>query len=246
MKNTTIQGQPLTYIIERTKGRKSVQFALLPNGTLQIKAPTQLKQVAIEKLLADKIDWIVKKQQEQAALARNPVNQELTLNAPVLYLGQSYHIIWHVSERDQVYIDGDHLIIQYKPSPSHSTDVTVIGNLLFHWYVEQARSTLSSRTFQWAQRIEVKPSKITIRDQKTRWGSCSSKGSLNYSWRIIMAPSAVIDYLVVHELCHLREPNHSSAFWELVQHYLPDYAEQRKWLAKNGLLLMRLKVISQK
>lgn len=76
--------------------------------------------------------------------------------------------------------------------------------------------------------------KITIRDQKTRWGSCSSKGTLSFSFRLMMAPPRVLDYVVVHELCHLTHMNHSKDFWNMVASILPDYKEHRKWLKENG------------
>ncbi len=75
---------------------------------------------------------------------------------------------------------------------------------------------------------------ITIRDQKTRWGSCSSKGTLSFSWRLMLAPPRVLDYVVLHEICHLKEMNHSAAFWNLVGSVMPDYKEYRKWLRDHG------------
>ena len=76
--------------------------------------------------------------------------------------------------------------------------------------------------------------RITIRDQKTRWGSCSAKGTLSFNWRLMLAPPAVLDYVVVHELCHLTHMNHSNAFWELVESDCPDYRAHRKWLKEHG------------
>lgn len=76
--------------------------------------------------------------------------------------------------------------------------------------------------------------RITIRDQKTRWGSCSSKGTLSFNWRLMLAPPAVLDYVVVHELCHLMHMNHSKAFWNAVEEIMPDYKIHRKWLKENG------------
>lgn len=77
-------------------------------------------------------------------------------------------------------------------------------------------------------------SRITIRDQKTRWGSCSSKGTLSFNWRLMLAPPAVLDYVVVHELCHLTHMNHSKDFWRCVEWILPNYKEQKKWLKEHG------------
>ena len=85
-----------------------------------------------------------------------------------------------------------------------------------------------------AQRLGVAFQRIAIRDQRTRWGSCSSRGTLSFNWRLVLAPLAVAEYVVVHELCHLREPNHSPRFWQLVAAARPGYREQRRWLADHG------------
>jgi predicted metal-dependent hydrolase len=85
-----------------------------------------------------------------------------------------------------------------------------------------------------APALGVTYAQVQIRDQRTRWGSCSSRGTLSFNWRLALAPLEVLDYVVVHELCHLREPNHSSRFWRLVASRRPDWRRQRDWLAVNG------------
>lgn len=78
------------------------------------------------------------------------------------------------------------------------------------------------------------PARVTIREQKTRWGSCSRKGNLNFNWKLIRAPQEALDYVVVHELCHLYEFNHSPGFWRMVESVLPDYEQWKRWLAQHG------------
>ena len=85
-----------------------------------------------------------------------------------------------------------------------------------------------------APRIGVKPTRIQIRDQRSRWGSCSTRGTLSFNWRLVLAPFDVLDYVVVHELCHLREANHSLRFWGLVEQRRPDWRAQRDWLHEHG------------
>lgn len=101
-------------------------------------------------------------------------------------------------------------------------------------YREAAREYFPKRVSYFAYVLNVSYGKITIRDQKTRWGSCSSKGNLSFNWRLILAPPNVLDYVVVHELCHRKEMNHSPRFWALVESVMPDYKEHRKWLKENG------------
>lgn len=104
---------------------------------------------------------------------------------------------------------------------------------------DRAVCHIPKRVAYYAALIGVDYGRITIRNQKTRWGSCSSKGNLNFNCLLMLAPSEVIDYVVVHELCHRKEMNHSKAFWREVERILPDYRESEKWLKNRGILLMR-------
>lgn len=101
-------------------------------------------------------------------------------------------------------------------------------------YRDAAREYFPKRVSYFSHVLGVNYGKITIRDQKTRWGSCSSKGNLSFNWRLILAPPNVLDYVVVHELCHRKEMNHSQRFWALVESVMPEYREYRKWLKENG------------
>lgn len=101
-------------------------------------------------------------------------------------------------------------------------------------YIELARDIFTRKVSWYARIMGVTYGRIAIREQKTRWGSCSSKGNLNFNWRLIFAPPEVLDYVVVHELAHRREMNHSKAFYNIVESVLPDYKKSRRWLRENG------------
>lgn len=99
---------------------------------------------------------------------------------------------------------------------------------------EKARRVLTEKTDRFKKELDVEYKRIRIGDQKTRWGSCSSKGTISYSWRLILMPDEIQDYVVVHELCHLHEMNHSKKFWEWVGRIIPDYQRRRRWLKSHG------------
>ena len=111
------------------------------------------------------------------------------------------------------------------------------ASLFETWYKKQARTVLTERVEFFARECGFNVKKIRISSARTRWGSCSTKGTLSFTWRLVMAPLEVIDYVVVHELCHLKELNHSKVFWSQVGVILPDYKLRRKWLKDNGAVL---------
>ncbi len=113
-------------------------------------------------------------------------------------------------------------------------------NILLSWLKLEAKIILIKRVEELAKQFGFEYFRITIKDQSSVWGSCSSKKNLNFSWRLILAPVEVMDYVIIHELCHLAQMNHSRNFWALVEKYMPDYKAHRKWLDKNGKSLKML------
>lgn len=110
--------------------------------------------------------------------------------------------------------------------------------LLEEWYIRQAKKLLPEQVDYYAKRFNISYEKIRVKNQKSKWGSCSSKGGINLNWHIIMAPNQVIAYVIIHELAHLKHMNHSGAFWGTVEEYFPEYKQWRKWLRDNGRELM--------
>jgi predicted metal-dependent hydrolase len=110
---------------------------------------------------------------------------------------------------------------------------------LMDWLRNQAKADLSERTFHHAANLGCSAKRVTVRDQSTRWGSCSTTGTISYSWRLIFAPSEVLDYVAAHEVAHLREMNHGPRFWRLVRETMPGMQHARAWLKQNGAELHR-------
>ena len=121
-----------------------------------------------------------------------------------------------------------------KETQGESVESEYLTNEEIKKLADKALQYIPKRVSYYAKQIGVTYGKITIRNQKTRWGSCSSKGNLNFNCLLMLTPPEVIDYVVVHELCHRKEMNHSVAFWAEVEKVLPDYKEQVKWLKENG------------
>ncbi len=134
--------------------------------------------------------------------------------------------------RNTVDTDGQ-CIIEVSGAPEH------IERRINDWMKREARKALAMCCARHAETLGLKYSKLTVRDQSSRWGSCSSRGTLSFSWRLIMAPYPVLDYVAAHEVAHLAEMNHSDRFWRLVETAFPDMKSSRQWLRKNGSRLHR-------
>ena len=120
------------------------------------------------------------------------------------------------------------------PGLEEEKERELIKEMLTKWYKDSFGDIVRERIEKYSPELNVAPAKIFIKNQKTRWGSCSTKGNINLNWLLVMTPLEIIDYVIVHELSHLKVINHSQEFWTLVESILPDYKERRKWLKENG------------
>ena len=163
--------------------------------------------------------------------------RNLPAGHPMPFRGVNYPLeIRQSMNKPQVTITGGKLLVNfYQEHPTVPVQLPLVK-----WYRRQAQQYIMPRAAYWADEMGLTFNKIFIKDQDSRWGSCSSLKNLNFNWRIIMAPDGVIDYLLIHELAHLREMNHSPAFWQLVGRYDPDYQLHRQWLRDNGQALFLL------
>ena len=120
------------------------------------------------------------------------------------------------------------------PGLEEEKERELIKEMLTKWYKDSFGDIVRERIEKYSPELNVAPAKIFIKNQKTRWGSCSTKGNINLNWLLVMTPLEIIDYVIVHELSHLKVMNHSQEFWTLVESILTDYKERRKWLKENG------------
>ena len=168
-------------------------------------------------------DWL------RAQLGRQPEQEIVGLGSLVPVEGQMLQI--NPGPGRRVMAEGDSLLV---PGAAET-----VGTRLEAFLKTLARDRLAVASDRYAEMIGRSYSRITIRDTRSRWGSCTSQGGLMYSWRLIMAPVEVLDYVAAHEVAHLQEMNHSAAFWAVVQGLMPDYQTPRHWLRENGSELHR-------
>jgi len=240
MPQISINGSEISYQIKYSNRRRSVQIKITPAGGIEVAAPVRLPLKEIEYILRLRSAWITMQLARLAKLAANPLNSALEDGAQLLFLGEPRQLSVSFSpvKRARVSLAEGRLLVEL-PLECAENDGAALRDVLQKWYIRSARKLLAERTAYWAEKIAVRPQHISIRDQKTRWGSASQRGNVNYNWRIVMAPLATTDYLVVHELCHIKIANHSAVFWLLVSQFIPDYKRHRAWLRQHGALLTR-------
>ena len=211
--------------IIRTK-RKSIALIVEPDGRLVVRAPMRISDADIKHLVKQKERWIREKQKQVKDKSTQSKQKVYMDGEEFLYLGKSYQL--------KIVADLNPALVLSRKFYLSRRVLPKAGSVFTEWYREQARAVISERVKLYAARHGFKYRKIRVTSARTRWGSCSSMGNLNFTWRLVMAPPEVIDYVVVHELAHLRVNNHSKEFWKQVERIMPDYKQRLKWLKENG------------
>jgi len=207
--------------------RKSIAIIIQRDGKLVVRAPLRLSKAHIQDFILSKKDWILA-QQAKAASQQAPVHAFIS-GENFLFLGKTIPLEITDNSLRPLTLDSCFRL--------RRSDQPQAREIFIKWYKQQARQVFTNRVQFFAQQYAFNYSKIRLSSARTRWGSCNSKGSLSFTWRLVMAPMEIIDYVVIHELVHLKIQNHSSIFWKKVQEYLPDYKKRRAWLKEHGSLL---------
>jgi hypothetical protein len=204
--------------------RKSISLIVEPDARLVVRAPLRLPRAQIDAFVNSHADWIRSRQ----ALARKHYRppHQFAAGESFWYLGVQYPLL--IVEQKEPALS---LAEVFRLARSAQKRARAVFEA---WYRQQARRVLEARLAHYTQVTGLQHKKLRISSARTRWGSCSSRGTLSFPWRLVMAPPEVIDYVVVHELCHLAHPNHSPAFWARVAGILPEYKAQRAWLKKHA------------
>lgn len=236
----SLAGQEVTYSVSESRRARYPRFRIDAQKGLQVIIPAGMHVKNLDELFHRHQDWILKHLQRVAEMQTEQPQRQFISGESLPFLGEAHTLEVNLIPGETItYIARQEQTIQVRlqsdiPETHRSLAVRTV---LQNWYRDQAKFYISNRVHELATHFGFQVGKITIRNQKTRWGSCSSKGNLNFNWRLMMAPPDAIDYLIIHELCHLREPNHSPRFWALVATYCPDYQYWKRWLKENNAYL---------
>ena len=214
----------LPYTVRRSSRARRVRVSVDPRAGVEVVLPARAPARAAAAAVAELRPWI-----ERRLLEADVVRAHLEARGDTVpYLGVRLRLVPQAG-RSRVHRRGDELLVPAGPSRAEAIE---------RWYRRAARGEIAPRTDRSAAAIGRAYRSLTIRGQRTRWGSCSSTGALSFNWRLLLAPEGVLDYVVWHEACHLAVMDHSPRFWALVERHVPGYREPRAWLRRHGATLV--------
>lgn len=208
-------------------------------GEVSLSAPMGLCEQELHRWLAQKRDWVQAKLQQQQLHADEVPVRSYSSGDTVIYLGREYPLQVCSAGRSSVsFSDEAGFVVYLSASRGQSSEPERVQAQLHKWFKARARELLLDKTAYICDQLQLTFTDMQLRRTKSKWGHCTSKGVIQYNWLILAAPEAVIDYLVAHEVCHLRHLNHSRSFWNLVAKACPDFKEHKSWLHRYGHTLV--------
>jgi predicted metal-dependent hydrolase len=226
-----ILGKKISINIKRVLKLKSISIKICKNY-IYIKVPFFLSQKKIEQLIRKKKNWI-KKQLLNKSKTKDLKIKEYVNNENFLYLGKKYKLKLIINKKYSVNITNDYLVISVK----NELNTTKIKSFFKKWLLERSADFFKEQTYYFAKNNNLNVNSVKIREYKARWGSCSNKGDISFNWRLIMAPPKIIEYVIIHELMHLKVHNHSPKYWKHVNSLYPNVKDAKEWLMHNGQTL---------
>ena len=223
------RNMPIEHTIEINKlvraKRRTIALIVERDGSLTVRAPRRVTLQDIERFIHEKTDWILRSREKLKAIVEIPKKQYMDGEC-FLYLGQDHELRLVPPQRPALKFDSGFTL---------STSALERGEQAFiKWYKTHALTVFTERVNHYATLHGLTPKQVKVNSARTRWGSCSADGTINFTWRLVMAPLDVIDYVVLHELAHIKIKNHSPRFWKLVESLCPDFKRHRKWLREHG------------
>ena len=225
--NDTLTVDDLTLEVRRSTRRKTLEITVDRAGDLIVAAPMGLDEPTIDRFVREKRGWIYRKLAEKEMYWRPRPPRQFVTGEGFLYLGRSYRLKLVADQDCPLKVTAGRFCLK-RSEVEHGREHFV------RWYTAHGQAWLSRRLLTWTRRLGVEPTGLQVRNLGHRWGSCTPAGTINVHWTTMQLPGLIIDYVLVHELAHLRQPDHGDAFWRLVQRALPEYPSRRRWLAEAG------------
>jgi predicted metal-dependent hydrolase len=225
-----VHGKGFDAEVIRTARRKTATVKVV-EGKVSVVVPRSTSTDKVEALVSKKTRWIREKlllhREHQPAKPKEYVSGEC-----FSYLGRNYRLKVEAGPVQSVKLKNGRLVVQVPPSVQKRDQY--VQSALTDWYRMHALERLQEKVSRYAKVVGGCPTSVGIKTFSGRWGSCSSKGDMLFNWKIVLAPNRIVDYVVVHELCHLHHHDHSPEFWRCVERLFPDYAECKEWLKVHG------------
>lgn len=233
IESVTFAGRTVPYTLTISHRARQPRLVIAPGKGLRVVAPLGYDRIRLLSFVRSKERWILTHLDRIAALPTEP-DAMTPLPDRIPFLGVEHTIQIRVAPGKRASVThGAQIFVVTVPDEGDARAT------LEAWFRAAARFAIVAGVERRAKEMGLMYGRVTIRDQKSKWGSCSSAGNLNFNWRLVLAPPAVLDYVIVHELAHRVELNHSARFWRVVARYCPPMNEQRAWLRKHGATLRR-------
>ena len=226
-----MEGFDFKILVKRTDRRKTASIKI-DEGYVKVTVPKSVSSNRIRELIYKREGWIKAKLNQQISIKAKKTLKYVD-GTVVPYLGRDYRLKFLTGDLQSVKMKNRSFVITIPEG--QKSKPKVIKNLLENWYKKHAKIHLEEKTKKFSETMGVNPKSIMIKNYKSRWGSCSSVGEISFNWRIILTPHRIVDYVVVHELCHLLEHNHSPKYWSHVKRYIPNWKDCRNWLKENNM-----------
>src|SRR5215204_1201495 len=225
----------ISYNIIKTRRIKTSEV-IVDADTITVRVPFDKDKPEIQKLVLDKASWILKKQKEYRETTPEIIKPSFKENTILPYLGNNYSLKINKNQaRNSIGMDDGKFLVQVKTAELSSS---VLKGLYENWLEEKAQDVFEDKVEKYSKKIGVKVKRITIKNLKNRWGSLTKSGAINFNLNLIKAREDVIDYIVLHELCHLKIKKHSHHYWDMLHKFMPNYHDKIEWLKVNGSNLL--------
>jgi predicted metal-dependent hydrolase len=229
------------YTIRRSQRATRARIVVKP-GQVEIVAPPGIAELKLHRFVQAKHNWVaqaLRRMEKATPQSGGFVPDTFATGTSMSYQGKTYPVMLKPTKLKRIKIEFDCAYIFHLPEIMEQENRNeMIKEALIRWLRKQIKPIVEHYVNIHAGKNQLYPRSITIKAQKSRWGSCGIKNDININWLLLMAPAEVLEYVVVHELCHIKVKNHSSQFWALVAEHLPDYQSRRLWLKREGRGLM--------